>query len=336
MVFRSVFSGAGESVEVGTLGEWIPREKTGLFLGTQHAGYPWGTFLGGIAASAVLATFGNENWRYVFFIFPAVGVIVWIFWWRYSNGKNYAKFQEACKTSGFTTPLDVDSSGEIQEHRKGSLGRCVRNPNIMSMAVLAFLFCSTYYGFAFMQTPLLSFSLGYSYASSAFLSTILTITGGIFTIVWGSVSDRVGTKKIMMICALWLCVCFLLYTQASAGLWVIVVLQLLFGVCANAVYGVIYTIVGVSCEKGDAVTSTGFALFGMYIGAGCGAVLVGRLVELGGGWESVSGYNSALITFAVLLAVAFVVVLLFTRETSGKKRGKDFSLVSLKSCNIEE
>jgi MFS family permease len=185
-----------------------------------------------------------------------------------------------------------------------------------------------------MQTPLLSFSLGYSYASSAFLSTIITITGGIFTIVWGSVSDRVGTKKIMMICALWLCVCFLLYTQAGLGLWAVVTFQLLFGVCANAVYGVIYTIVGVSCEKGDAVTATGFTIMGMYVGAGVGALVVGKLVELGGGWESIQGYNAALVTFAVVLAVAFVVIILFTRETSGKKRGKDFALVSLESCNI--
>jgi hypothetical protein len=31
-----------------------------------------------------------------------------------------------------------------------------------------------------------------------------------------------------------------------------------------------------------------------------------------------------------------LVIVLFTGETGGKKRGKDFALVSLKSCNIEE
>lgn len=43
-----------------------------------RAAYPWGTGLAAIAAGAILAAFGPENWRYVFLIIPLAMIPIWI------------------------------------------------------------------------------------------------------------------------------------------------------------------------------------------------------------------------------------------------------------------
>ena len=60
-------AGWGEPVGVSNTAEWWPVERRGFALGAHHTGYPIGAMLSGIVASFVITTFGEENWRYVFF-----------------------------------------------------------------------------------------------------------------------------------------------------------------------------------------------------------------------------------------------------------------------------
>jgi len=84
-----------------------------------------------------------------------------------------------------------------------------------------------------------------------------------------------------------------------------------------------------SAGVGNSVT-----LFGLYIG-GVAPWILGLLIRSGGGWNARPGFVYGLWFLVGMLAVAWLVILFFSRETRGPWRGKDLSLVSMKSCNVD-
>ena len=75
---------------------------------------------------------------------------------------------------------------------------------------------------------------------------------------------------------------------------------------------------------------------GMYLGGSISSLTVGKIIDAGGGFYNTSGYMASLYVLAGAMFVAFLLTTLFTRETNGPRFRRDFSLVSLKSCNLEE
>jgi len=78
-------AGWGEPVGVSNTAEWWPVERRGFALGAHHTGYPVGAMLSGLVAGFVLYAFGEENWRYVFFVALVVAIPLMWFWARYST-----------------------------------------------------------------------------------------------------------------------------------------------------------------------------------------------------------------------------------------------------------
>ena len=334
-VIRGLTSGAGEACEVGMMMEWVPKEKTGFFAGLHHTGYPWGTLLGGIIITFYLTTFGDANWRVTFFIFPVIAYIVWAFYYKWSNADNYRIFQENAIKGGYTTQLGEGSEKGFTP-APGLLGRCIRNPNISMIVIVAFccLFC--YSGINFWLTPYITFVGNFDPALAASLSVVFTITGGLGQVFWGGISDKIGSKTALLICTAWLVVAFILMQFAGISLTMLIVLQLFMGFALNAVYAMIYKFVAVSSEKGGVVLGNSLIVFGMYFGGGLATFILGALIDAAGGWQTASGYYAGLYVMAGVMVIGFLVTLLFTRETNGPRFKKDFSLVSLKSCNLDK
>ena len=335
-VIRGLTSGAGEACEVGMMMEWSPKEKSGFFVGLHHTGYPWGTLIGGIIVTFYLSTFGDEVWRYVFLIFPITGYIVWSFYYKWSGPMNYQRFQDNAVKSGYTTQLGQDSNDSDFTPPPGLLGRCIKNPNISIIVIVAFccLFC--YSGINFWLTPYITFVGNFDPALAASLSVVFTITGGLGQVFWGGISDRIGSKTALLICTMWLVVAFVLMQFAGISLALLIILQLFMGFALNAVYAMIYKFIAVSSEKGGVVMGNSLVVFGMYFGGGIATFVIGALIDAAGGWQTASGYYAGLYVMAGIMLAAFIITLLFTRETNGPRFKKDFSLVSLKACNLED
>lgn len=333
---RGLFAGGGDPCEVGTVAEWWPREKTGLALGIHHSSYPWGAFLGGLIITGALLVVGDANWRMMFFIFPVIGIVIYTIFYKWSTPKRYAEFEANIKKVGMTPPLELDGKEGNYVPPKGVLTRCLKNPNIVVTAI-ASIFCHfAYIGFNFWMPLYLAFVAGYSFAAAASLSIVFTITGGLGQIICGHLADRFGTKRILLICSLWLAVAFWLMQYISISIGVLIGLQLFLGCCANAVYPVMYSFCAHSAEPGAVVTSNGILNTGLYLGACVSTVIMGWLIELGGGLNSINGYLTGVYLMSGSMFIVFLMILIFTRETNGSRFGKDFSLVSLKSCNLEE
>lgn len=333
--FRGVCSGPGEACEVGLVAEWWPREKNGLALGFHHTGYPWGSALGGVLVTAVLAMVGSENWRYCFIIFPVMGVVIFALFWRWCNKINYKKFQDDTYKAGMTPPIEKGEVEDRAEREKGSLLGALKNPNNIVTGMICLLAQFAYIGLLFWMTPYLTYCAGYSPAAASGLTVVYAVTGGLGQIFWGNYADKHGAKKTLAICCIWLVFAFFLMQFIHINLFLLVFLQLLLGCCSNAVYPVMYKMVADSSDKGAVVTGNGILTTCMFLGAAVATTVMGVLIDLGGGWESMSGYMTGIYTMTGAMVLAFILTTCFTRETNGPKFGKDFSFVSLRSCNLE-
>ena len=335
--FRGFCSGPGEACEVGNVAEWWPKEKNGLAMGFHHAAFPWGTALGGVMVTALRAVVGMDNWRSTYVIFAVIGILVWIVFWKWSNEKNYDEFRKETLAEGMTPPVqEAVQSEETVGKNKGNVIRALRNPNIIVIAVVCMLCNFAYIGFTFWMTPYLTFCAGYSATAASGLSVVYAITGGLGQIFWGNFADKHGAKRTLAIGCAWLIVGFYLMRFINISIVALIVLQLFLGCCSNAVYPIMYKIVADSSEAGSVVTGNGILTSLMFLGAAVATTLMGILIELGGGWDNMSGYMTGIYVMVGAMVIALVLVILFTRETNGPKFKKDFSLVSLKSCNLEK
>lgn len=323
---RGFFSGAGDANEVGNATEWFPVEKSGIALGVQHTGYPWGTFVGGLIISGVLLLVGDENWRICWFIFPVLGILIWFLVGKYWNARNYEAFEKKTLENNWTPPLH--GVKEEEKEAAGSMKDCMKNPHAW-VGFLAFLFAHvSYYGYSFWMPLYLAYIADYDYAIAASLSIVFTITAGLGQIVWGSLSDKFGAKRCLIIATLWYAVGLALMPMISQGFFFLIACQLFMGCASNGLFIIIYDLLTKSCRPGTTITTFGFANVGLYIGAAVGSIISGFLIDLGGGLSSVSGYMTAIYLFAVMAALACLITILFAREVCGKRLGKSWSLLS--------
>lgn len=333
-IIRGFFNAAGESCEVGQMQEWVPKEKSGFYIGAHHSGYPWGTLLAGFVISAVLSTTGENGWYICYMIFPTVGFITWLIWMKFCNADRYDKFQQECVANGLTPPLGTDDC-ESMEREEGIFKKLLHNPNIVSLFVIAFFHTMCYCGISYWLTPYLTFVMGSGAVAAASLSVVFTITGGFGQIFWGWMSDKLGTKTCLQITFVWLACAFALFRVVD-GLVGVIIVQLLFGCVINGIPAIMFKISLVSAPRGGATLANSIITAGMYIGGAVATTIVGVAIDIGGGWNSMSGYTIGLTVIVIAALLSALVVTLFTREISGPRYGKDKALVSMEACGLKD
>ena len=115
-------AGWGEPVGVSNTAEWWPVERRGFALGAHHTGYPVGAMLSGLVAGFVLYAFGEENWRYVFFVALVVAIPLMWFWARYSTPQKMELLYADIAARGMTPPQALGAA----QVAKGQAGRTQR------------------------------------------------------------------------------------------------------------------------------------------------------------------------------------------------------------------
>jgi MFS family permease len=306
-------AGAGEAVEVASAAEWWPRERRGFALGLHHTGFPWGTLIGGFIVAALLGAYGASNWRLPFLLFPIPMIVVFSAYWWFATRKRYA-----------TVADQLDDGTEVT---KGALSQCLRNPNISVAAVIGLFATVAYIGLSFWLPQYLAFVARYDFAQAAAFGVLFTVTGGLGMIVWGWISDRLGRKLSLVIVFLWLAVAFYLFQYTSVSVAWLVGVQLFAGLAINAPYTLVYAIAIDSAKPNTTGVATSLVGVGLAVGGGAGPLLVGVLVDLGGGFSSTGGYYMALYAITALMLLAAVTAALFTRETTGWFLHRDRALI---------
>lgn len=287
-------AGWGEPVGVSNTAEWWPKEKRGFALGAHHTGYPVGSLLSGLMAAFVLSWFGSDGWSYAFFLAVFIAVPVMVFWAKYSTKDKIVTLYRDFDAKGLTRP---DSIENLRGHAKGLLKRTVMTPAITVTAVTTMLTQIVYMGVNTVLPPYLYNVVGLSLAESAGLSVVFALTGIFGQIIWPSLSDRIGRKLTIIICGIWMAASVAALYFAMTSLLVVIV-QLVFGLVANAVWPIYYAAASDSAPDGGTSTANGVITTAMFLGGGIAPVLIGRLVTLGGGWEASTGYVYCFLTMA--------------------------------------
>jgi MFS family permease len=304
-------AGWGEPVGVSNTAEWWPVQRRGFALGAHHTGYPIGAMLSGVVASFVISTFGEENWRYVFFLALVVALPLMVFWARYSTPGRIDELYADIAAKGMTAPDLGD-----QHARKGQGLRTflatVRNRDIALTAGNTLLTQVVYMGVNVVLPAYLYNISGLSLAQSAGLSVVFTITGILGQLIWPTLSDIIGRKITLVICGVWMAASVAAFYFAGS-MPLLIATQLLFGLVANAVWPIYYAAASDAAEPAAISTANGIITTAMFIGGGISPVLMGALISLGGGWKSVGGYVACFFVMAGC-ALAGVLLQLLTRH----------------------
>ena len=333
-VLKNAFGGLGEAIEVTTVAEWWPEEHRGFAQGAHHSGYPWGSLFGGAITALILSAFGTENWRMTFLLVPLFMIPIFFAYWFFATPKNFNKFQKKSEEMGLEANIAEDVDVATRKAPEGAMGRALKNPNILVAGFGSFMGMCAYAGLGFWLAPYLSFVGNMSIAAAAGWSVFFTITGGVGQIFWGTISDRIGRKRALLITFIWLAVGMYLMRYSVNGLGYLIGIQLFAGMATNAIFPLLYSLASDSSEHGAMGIANSITLVGMYVG-GIAPYILGVFINLGGGWKSASGYGygSWFLTGCCLLSA--LVIFLFARETRGPGKGRDFSLSSLEKCNIK-
>lgn len=289
-------AGWGEPVGVSNTAEWWPVERRGFALGAHHTGYPIGAMLSGLVASFVIGTFGEENWRYVFFFAFVVALPLMIFWARYSTAQRITELYVDIAAQGMTAP-DSAPPSQVKGHAWRTFVATLRNRNIALTAGSTLLTQVVYMGVNIALPAYLYNIAGLSLAESAGMSVVFTLTGILGQLVWPSLSDIIGRRITLIICGLWMAVSVGAFYFAST-MTLIIVVQLLFGLVANAVWPIYYAVACDSADPSAISTANGIITTAMFIGGGLAPVLMGSLISMGGGWTSLHGYSVCFLVMA--------------------------------------
>lgn len=332
-IIKNMFGGVGEVIEVTSVAEWWPDEYRGFAQGAHHSAYPWGSLLGGLLIAAILGAYGAANWRLAYLLVPLIMIPVWIGYWLFAKPNRYRRYQTETRAMGMT-PMVEDADATATKAAPGALRRSLKNPNILVAAFASFVGICVYAGMGYWLAPYLVFVGKFSVAAAAGWSVVFAITGGLGQIFWGTLSDKIGRKVTLLITFTWLAVGVYLMQYTVNGVAWLIAIQLFAGCSTNAIFPVLYSLTTDSSERGAAGIGNSITLCGLYLG-GVAPYILGVFIGLGGGWKSSAGFVYGLWFLVAMLAIAVVVILFFSRETRGPWRGKDFSLVSMKSCNVD-
>lgn len=294
-------AGWGEPVGVSNTAEWWPKERRGFALGVHHTGYPVGSLLSGLAAALVIGAFGAENWSYTLFLTFLIAVPLMLFWGRYSTKDKIDTLYESISAQGLTPP-DRDPVHVRAEGGPGPIGACIRNRTISLTATTVLLTQIVYMGVNVVLPAYLYNIVGLSLAESAVLSVVFALTGVIGQVLWPSLSDVIGRRTTIIICGVWMALSVACFYFATSSL-LVVAIQLVFGLVANAVWPIYYAAASDAAPVGAVSTANGILTTAMFIGGGIAPVLMGRLIGFSGGWTEVSGY---VVCFLVLAGCALV------------------------------
>lgn len=313
-ILVSIGCGVAEPIGVSNTAEWWPKEHRGFAIGAHHAGYPVGAMLSGVVMASIIYYFGPENWRYAFYLGIMISVPVLTFWAIYSNKKRYDEFHDACIDRGLTPPTDnpclETKAKNPTQVKKGALKKTLKSRGILFTAGSTLITHVVYLGFLTIFPAYLYNIVGLDLAKAAGLSAVFTITGIMGQIFWPSLSDKIGRRKTLILCGIWMAVGIASFCLTQ-GVISVIIIQLIFGFSANAIWPIYYATASDYAEQDAMGTANSIITVALYVGGAIAPILMGSLLTNFGGWHNATGYTLCFILMSVcaLIGVLLQVIL---------------------------
>jgi MFS family permease len=240
---------ACETIGVTATAEWWARRQRGFAVGFHHTGFPIGTFIAGQLVAFVLAVFGTDNWRNVFWFSLLSLPLVALYWWLSTPGK-FEEVHRRMDDNGLERP----DAGEGTARPEGPWWGVLRQREVVLAAAYSGLFMAVFFMFSIAFPAYLAFVGGFSFAQVASYAVVWAITGALFQVLLPTLSDRIGRKPILVGAGLYAGAVLLLLPYATSALMVFGV-QILYGVVLNAVYPICYAVCADAAPRGRTATA---------------------------------------------------------------------------------
>lgn len=152
--------------------------------------------------------------------------------------------------------------------------------------------------------------MGLDLAKAAGLSAVFTITGIMGQIFWPSLSDKIGRRKTLILCGIWMAVGIASFCLTQ-GVISVIIIQLIFGFSANAIWPIYYATASDYAEQDAMGTANSIITVALYVGGAIAPILMGSLLTNFGGWHNATGYTLCFILMSVcaLIGVLLQVIL---------------------------
>lgn len=143
----------------------------------HRTGSPVGAMLSGLAASFVISTFGEDNWRYVFFFTFVAAAPLMLFWSRYFTTDKITTLYTDIARKNMTPPDIVPAPKTLKGHRWRTFKASLANRTIALTAGNTMLSHTDYMGVNIVVPAYLYNIMGLSLSESAGMSVGLHIDG---------------------------------------------------------------------------------------------------------------------------------------------------------------
>lgn len=301
---------ACETIGITATSEWWAKSQRGFAVGLHHTGFPIGTFIAGQLVALVLAVFGNESWRYVFWFSLLSLPFVALYWWL-SSPQKFDQVYRRIDENGLERPHTAEEAVRAE----APWWSVLKQKEIVLAALYTSLFIAVFFMFSTAFPAYLAFVGGYSFAQVASYAVTWAITGALFQVLLPSLTDYVGRKPVLVAAGFYAGLIMLLLPYAT-NVYLVFGVQVLYGVVVNAIYPICFSVCADAAPPGRAATAISVSTTLLWFAAALAAFFTGSLIDLGGGFESEGGY---LTVFYLMSGLSFAagIMYLFARETAG-------------------
>ena len=272
---------------------WFAVNKRGFATGIVSGGIGLGTFLSGIIVPFILTSYGEDGWRYSWYILGTCVLVV--------AGLVFLFLRNHPEDKGLL-PVGQEEKGDIQNssanNKVSSLDwrKVYRMKALWYLGVVYFFYGLSYIIYIVFFAAYLVKEMGYT---AAWAGGLWATVGGLSIfcgVIWGSISDRIGRGKGAALAYLVLGLSYIVYAvfKSEAGFYLSAVL---FGLTAWSIPTIMAAAAGDLVGPRLAPAGLGFITLFFGIGQSIGPALGGYLADIS---------NSFTLPFLIAGGISFV------------------------------
>ena len=275
-VLTGVGSGGSNVPVMALLSAWFATRRRGLATGIAVGGSSLGLMITGPLVPRILDAFGEEGWRYSWFILGGLVVLLGLL--------ALALLRDRPGEKGLR-PVAAEADEPVPQSGAGTSsldwGRVYRSGAVWHLALVYIAFGFSYIIYATFFAKYLQAEGGYTKEAAGNLWAIVGWISIFCGLIWGTVSDLIGRKYGLTLVYLTQAACYAVFAlwRSPAGY---VVSAILFGLTAWSIPGIVAAACGDYLGSRLAPAALGFVTLFFGLGQAAGPSVAGALADATG------------------------------------------------------
>ena len=279
-ILTGMGSGGSNVPVMALLPAWFAARRRGLATGIAVAGSSLGLMITGPLVPRILDAFGEDGWRYSWFILGGLVVLLGLL--------AFALLRDRPEEKGLrpvAAGTDEPPSQAVRRRARGTAsldwGKVYRSGAVWHLALVYVAFGFSYIIYATFFAKYLQAEGGYTKEAAGNLWAIVGWISISCGLIWGTLSDLIGRKYGLALVYLVQAICYVLFAlwQSPAGY---VASSVLFGLTAWSIPGIVAAACGDYLGSRMAPAALGFVTLFFGLGQAAGPSVAGAIADATG------------------------------------------------------